>query len=258
MALRRPSTESTDSFEILSPPLSISSNGIIDDISSDEEEIVWTISESVASPGSLLSDEDYIVLGGAFSPPPTTSIITTTITRRTPSVIIEDSLSTREPTPVPPSDSENTTPPSSPARNRRKRRGPAQRANPPNPSTKKAAPKPSSPNKKPAQGKQEHLTVPIVPLNGSPNGLGARSIVDDVSERSSKSATLYEEAVRYINCFLSDPMEHKAAHLALLQALIIELGFFTSTQSSKDGDSRSPSPRARCTFDRRRCFGEKQ
>jgi hypothetical protein len=41
-------------------------------------------------------------------------------------------------------------------------------------------------------------------------------------------------------------MEHKAAHLALLQALIIELGFFTSTQSKEDakGDSllRGPSP----------------
>jgi len=88
-----------------------------------------------------------------------------------------------------------------------------------------------------------HLTVPIGSFNGSPNGLGARSVVDDVSERSSASAILYEEAVRYINCFLSNPMEHKAAHLALLQALIIELGFFTSKEDPK-GDSplRGPSP----------------
>jgi hypothetical protein len=200
MPLRRPSAESSDSFELLSPPLSTSSNGVIDDISSDEEEIVWSISESIASPGSVLSDEDYIVLGDPSEPPPTNTLITTTITRRSPSVIVEDTLSTREPTPVPPSDSD-TTPPSSPTRNRNRRRGATQRTTPPNPPAKKSPPKASSPKKNPVQEKQDHLTVPLGLFSRSPNGLGARSVVDDVSERSSGSEILYEEAVRYINWY---------------------------------------------------------
>jgi hypothetical protein len=46
--------------------------------------------------------------------------------------------------------------------------------------------------------------------------------------------------------FLSNPLEHKAADLALLQALIIELGFFNPSNAS---DSRSDSGRSTPSFE---------
>jgi len=82
--------------------------------------------------------------------------------------------------------------------------------------------------------------------------------VDDVSERgddndsifgdgrSQSSSAVYDKAVHYINCFLSNPLDHKAADLALLQALIIELGFFNPPNGS---DSRSDSGRSTPSFE---------
>lgn len=90
-------------------------------------------------------------------------------------------------------------------------------------------------------------------LKSSAKGLGARSVVDDVSERgddndsifgdggSESSSVVYDNAVHYINCFLSNPLGHKAANLALLQALMIELGFFNPPDGS---DSKSDSGRS--------------
>ena len=46
--------------------------------------------------------------------------------------------------------------------------------------------------------------------------------------------------------FLSNPLDHKAADLALLQALIIELGFFNSPNGT---DCRSDSGRSTPSFD---------
>ena len=46
--------------------------------------------------------------------------------------------------------------------------------------------------------------------------------------------------------FLSNPLDHKAANLALLQALIIELGFFNPPNGA---DSRSDSGRSTPTFE---------
>lgn len=46
--------------------------------------------------------------------------------------------------------------------------------------------------------------------------------------------------------FLSNPLNHKAANLALLQALIIELGFFNPPNGS---DSRSDSGRSTPSFE---------
>ncbi|KAG5644986.1 hypothetical protein DXG03_007263 [Asterophora parasitica] len=69
-------------------------------------------------------------------------------------------------------------------------------------------------------------------------GLGARSVVDDASERFSEyggsengSSTIYDEAVGYITSFLSNPAARKdsACRLTLLQALIIELGLASSS-----------------------------
>lgn len=80
--------------------------------------------------------------------------------------------------------------------------------------------------------------------------------MDDVSERgddndsifggggSELSSTVYDKAVHYINHFLSNPLDHKAANLALLQALIIELGFFhppDALESASDSGRSTPS-----------------
>lgn len=46
--------------------------------------------------------------------------------------------------------------------------------------------------------------------------------------------------------FLSGPLDHKAANLALLQALIIELGFFNLPDGA---DSKSDSGRSTPSFD---------
>ena len=46
--------------------------------------------------------------------------------------------------------------------------------------------------------------------------------------------------------FLSEPVDHKAANLALLQALIIELGFFNLPNGD---DSKSDSGRSTPSFD---------
>lgn len=53
-------------------------------------------------------------------------------------------------------------------------------------------------------------------------------------------------AVWFVASFLSDPHDHKAADLALLQALIIELGFFNPSNRS---DSRSDSGRLTPSFE---------
>ncbi|KAI0736634.1 hypothetical protein C8Q72DRAFT_767772 [Fomitopsis betulina] len=61
-------------------------------------------------------------------------------------------------------------------------------------------------------------------------GLGERPIVDDVSEAGDLAVTgAYQDAVSFINSFLSNPSTKSgAAHLRLLQALIVELGLCPS------------------------------
>ncbi|TFY62417.1 hypothetical protein EVJ58_g3878 [Rhodofomes roseus] len=61
-------------------------------------------------------------------------------------------------------------------------------------------------------------------------GLGERPIVDDVSEAGDLAVTgAYEDAVSFINSFLSNPTAKSGAvHLRLLQALIVELGLCPS------------------------------
>ena len=58
---RRPSLESAQSFELLSPP----SGGHLSEFSSDDDEIVWSVSSLSLSDRALFSpgSEDYVVLG---------------------------------------------------------------------------------------------------------------------------------------------------------------------------------------------------
>lgn len=65
-------------------------------------------------------------------------------------------------------------------------------------------------------------------------GLGTRPIVDDISEgiseRGDAVTSLYDDAVRYITSFLTNPAaKETVCHLRLLQSLIIELGLVTSS-----------------------------
>lgn len=201
MAHRRPSTTSSDSFEIVSPSSVISYTRVTDDLSSDDEDqIVWGI-DSISSLRSPLSDEDFILLHGPLSPQSapedTRHINSITVTRYRidgPSVVIEES-STRAPSPAPSSDTDPTPPSSPPPRSRRRNRPkPTPRSPPPIIKT----PTPKKTKQKDEKKSGSHL-LPISPTD-SPNGLGARSIVDDMSEHGDDpAAMLYEEAVRYIN-----------------------------------------------------------
>jgi len=265
--VRRPSLESAQSFELLSPP---SGSQVSVFANSDDDEIVWGISSLSLSDRALFSprSEDFVVL----SPRSVVSSYATDI-----QAFIEDDLISNPPIfsqpPTP-----HLHPP--PRRNRGKKSCNAQQQptrsrvalqTPSKPSCPKVptSTSPQSPKRRkkrpennsdasPPRGKGSSL-IAVPPTSGSPSkGFAARSVVDDVSERgddndsifgdgrSQSSSAVYDKAVHYINCFLSNPLDHKAADLALLQALIIELGFFNPPNGS---DSRSDSGRSTPSFE---------
>lgn len=218
---RRSSLESAQSFELLSPPggsqVSVFSN-------SGDDEIVWSVSSLSLSDRALFSpqSEDFVVL----STPSVTSSYGTDI-----QAFIEDDLISN-----PPIISQPPTPqPHSPSRRNRRRRNcnaqqqrqrPAPRdqaspRSPPKSSDKKAPPPVQSPDKRKKRPEKRNeaspprdkgkglIVVPPVPAFPA-KGLGARSVVDDVSERGDTdsvfgdggtelSSTIYDKAVHYIN-----------------------------------------------------------
>ena len=217
---RRPSLESAQSFELLSPP----GGSHISGFSSDDDEIVWSVSSLSLSDPSLFSprSEDYVVLG-------TPSVLSSHPSDLQP--FIEDDLISnppilsQPPTPQPPSPSR---------RNRRKRSCHARaqqqptRAQTPSQSPSKtpdgkAPPSPQSPKRTRRRSERRNDTSPpggkcqsliaVPPIPGSATkGLGARSVVDDVSERgddndsaygggSEVSSAVYDKAVHYINWY---------------------------------------------------------
>ncbi|KAF5387109.1 hypothetical protein D9615_001861 [Tricholomella constricta] len=118
------------------------------------------------------------------------------------------------------------------------------------PSAEEAAASYPSPGPSPARPKRTSSAAPTPPPQKAvvkvvlkknkkkATGLGARSVVDDASERFSEygesengSPSIYDEAVGYITSFLSNPAARKdsACRLTLLQALIIELGLASSS-----------------------------
>ena len=281
MSPRRPSTESSDSFELISPPRRSSTDShdvISDDLSSDEDQIVWNVAaspftESVSSPPSL-TDDDFILLNvPSLSPPPpfkdskVSMSTAATGSKKNRLKHNEKDTSPKSEASSPIHSASTNSPPATPSRKTRRHRGHAsvdkRSQSPESPSTSKTTMShPSSPSKKkkPIEKRNRgNQSKPCPPssVDWPPRGLGARPVVDDVSERGDDpnviTTTLYEEAVRYINwyvfgcvmyhvygrlnsifsSFLSEPMENKAAHLALLQALIIELGFFTPLPTSE-------------------------
>ena len=228
--VRRPSLESAQSFELLSPP---SGSHVSVLSSSDDDEIVWSVSSLSLSDRALFSprSEDYVVL----SPP---SVAASRAADARP--FIEDDLISN-----PPILSQPPTPqPHSPSRrSRRKRRcdahaqqqparGKAPPNGPSNPSDKKAPaasqPLTGTPKRRgrrsekrndapPPRGECRGLIIaPLTPRTPT-KGLGARSVVDDVSERgddnelvygdgrSEVSSTIYDKAVDYINRYAAVP-----------------------------------------------------
>jgi hypothetical protein len=220
---RRPSLESTQSFEMLSPP---SGSQVSVFSTSDEDEIVWSVSSLSISDRAFFSprSEDYVVLS--------TPSVTSSYAADMPA-FIEDDLISNLPVPSPPP----TPQPHSPSRRSRRRRNcsahttqqPARGAvspqSAPKPSDKKAPASPQSPKRRgkrpekrneasPPSGNCKGLVVaPPVPRSPT-KGLGARSVVDDVSERgddndsvlgdarSELTSDVYEKAVRYINWYV--------------------------------------------------------
>ncbi|KAI5123299.1 hypothetical protein M0805_009320 [Coniferiporia weirii] len=84
----------------------------------------------------------------------------------------------------------------------------------------------------------------VSPVPSSPRGLGARSVVDDVSENGDALVQTtfdaetdrllgmaYDEAVKFMNGFIQHPHYYtsKASKLTFLQALIVELGLVSTT-----------------------------
>lgn len=225
---RRPSLESAQSFELLSPP---SGSHVSVLSSSSDDEIVWGVSSLSLSDRALFSpcSEDYVVL----SPP---SVAASRATDAQP--FIEDDLISN-----PPILSQPPTPqPHSPSRrSRRKRRcdahaqqqparGKAPTNGPSNPSGKKApaTSQPLTPKRKgrrsekrndapPPRGECQGLIIAPLTPRAHTKGLGARSVVDDVSERgddndlvcgdgrSEMSSAIYDKAVHYINWYAAVP-----------------------------------------------------
>jgi len=94
-------------------------------------------------------------------------------------------------------------------------------------------PKPKPSSAKSRKGKRDKKRKRPAP------GLGARPIVDDMSERSSEVgdegalSSIYEDAGKYITTFLTNPTSRdRVCHLTLLQALIIELGLCSPPSAS--------------------------
>ena len=224
---RRPSLESAQSFEFLFPP----SGSYVSEFSTDDDEIVWSVSSLSLSDRALFSprSEDYVILSPA-------SVVSPRAADMQP--FIEDDLISN-----PPILSQPPTPqPHSPSRRSRRKRSCHAHAQQPvrgqvtpqiqSPSKApdgKAPVSPQSPKRRrkrsekrndtsPPRGKCQNLIV-APPAPGSPTkGLGARSVVDDISERggdndsvygdgrSEPSSAVYDKAVHYINWCVVSPV----------------------------------------------------
>ena len=223
---RRPSLDSTQSFELLSPP----SGSQLSEFSSDDEEIVWSVSSLSLSDRALFSprSEEYVILG-------TPSVISSHPSDLQPFIeddlISNPSILSQPPTPQPYSPSR---------RNRRRRncnahaqqqptRGQTPSQSPSKAPDGKAQPSPQSPKRRrrrserrndtsPPRGKCQSLVVAPSFMCSATKGLGARSVVDDVSERgddndstfgdgrSPSSSVVYDKAVHYINWCVASPV----------------------------------------------------
>jgi len=223
---RRQSLESVQSFELLSPPSGSHVSAFTS--SDDDDEIVWSVASLSLSDRALFSprSEDYVVL----SPPSVTSSSYAADVQ----LFIEDDLISNPPIFSQPSTPQPSSPPLRSSRRNRNCNAHAQQQ----PTRGQASPIPSKPSDKkppasspspkrrrrrsekrtdtsPPRGKSQNLIVaPLTPRNPT-KGLGARSVVDDISERgddndsiygggrSELSSAVYDKAVHYINRYVA-------------------------------------------------------
>ncbi|KAJ7046597.1 hypothetical protein C8F04DRAFT_202594 [Mycena alexandri] len=242
-----PTMSSSSSFDVLSSRSRSSTTSDYFDDSDDE--IVWSVSED--GHVERASDDDFVVLSKPQSPIRTT---TTATPLSPPPTDGADTLAADL-------DRLSFQKVSSIIRNNKKVAAAAATTNdvPGTASPKRRKGKPATPRPKSAASSRSSSSSSPLPSpvsdrsvatlknggkpgprrrrnrrGGSPTaslagGLGARPIVDDISERASEQGddelagmSMYEAAASYINSFLADPTS--VCRLTLLQSLIVELG----------------------------------
>jgi hypothetical protein len=253
----------TSSFAILSSSTSHSflSSEPISDPSSDDEIVLDITDFSISSSGSSFitssSEDDYIVLGRPGWP--SSRLSTPSIS--TPISVMGELIPDFAQLSIGPLSSSTSSQPSRSAGKKKKSKTKAKvekaKAKPANttttattaaqaPRTANAPPKKSScrskTKQKPLSTAASKVSQPStkssskVKVKSRPaaHGLGSRPIVDDVSENGQEegsvtaAVSMYDEAVKYINTFLSNPsIKDSRSRLTLLQSLIIELGLCT-------------------------------
>ncbi|ESK93027.1 hypothetical protein Moror_8930 [Moniliophthora roreri MCA 2997] len=215
---------STSSFDVIEDPRSRSST--ISNLSTGEDsddEIVWQVSPTRCSAPDASateeSDDDFVVLSRQpRSPrsdtlntvpnsPPNPSALTTELGKL--SLRSTDDVSTKGTVPVATTTSTDT---------------------------RSSSPSTGSERSISSKGSQRR-TRRKARRNAGESGLGARPIVDDVSEAASDNGdheatqiSAYEEAVQFVNMFLTNPdaYNNSSGRLTLLQSIIIELGLAKS------------------------------
>ncbi|KAK0228402.1 hypothetical protein IW262DRAFT_1455643 [Armillaria fumosa] len=243
------SVSTTSSFDMVSPRSrslsTVSSQSfILSEDDDSEDEIVWSVASSgilsqsdILTESSLfpLSEDDFVLL----DPPGT---LDTHNGLSTPSTVVSQASDHTSSISLPSDFARLSLTATAPKRKakagkRKKKRLPpatsaaASSAPPERPSsvatlTAASTPTPKSKRRRSRKSKS----------SASHPGLGARSVVDDISEGVSErgdgvsAPSLYDDAVRYITSFLTNPAaKETVCHLRLLQSLIIELGLATSS-----------------------------
>ncbi|KAL1728678.1 hypothetical protein EV714DRAFT_252568 [Schizophyllum commune] len=222
-------TSFTSSFDIISGRSRSSTTSTLSlQAATDDDEIVWGVqsasdgSNSTQSSSSYTSeDEDFVLLntGRPTTDPATPNAAAnrvlpsaSTASATADADILADELADM-------SLSKRKT-------RRGKRAGAAARARVSGAATPESdvSSAPSSPPASPRRRKQK--SSPAGSAASPVMGLGARPIVEDVSDIASERADdlPYEDAAKYITSYLSNPTKDRVASLTLLQSLIIELG----------------------------------
>ncbi|SJL00250.1 uncharacterized protein ARMOST_03562 [Armillaria ostoyae] len=244
------SVSTTSSFDMVSPRSRSSStmssqSFILSEDDDSDDEIVWSVASSgilsqsdISTESSLfpLSEDDFVLLD-----PPSTldthnglstpSTVVSQASDHTSSISLSSDFASLSLTATTPKRKAK-------ASKRKKKRLPpattsaaASSAPPERPSSVATLTAASTPTPKPKRRRSRKSRS-----SASHPGLGARSVVDDISEGVSERGdevsvpSLYDDAVRYITSFLTNPAaKETVCHLRLLQSLIIELGLATSS-----------------------------
>ncbi|KAF9053537.1 hypothetical protein BDZ89DRAFT_1056128 [Hymenopellis radicata] len=228
-------TSTASSFDLISPRSRSSSTYSTRSLAFSEDsddEIVWSVASSgilsseLSTESSVIyaSDDDFVLLEPSQNPPNTHSGLSTPSPRTRPTgASDEDSLV---------SELDGLSLRATPTRRSKqghKSRSKRTASTPPAVDSAALPDRPSSVatltnSSSPAPRKHKRARKP---KGSAATGLGSRPIVDDISE-GRRLPSVYDDAVRYINSFLTNP-DDSHCRLTLLQSLIIELGLATSS-----------------------------